>query len=122
MLNLILNRCKNLAVMGKASTEFLALVKSILTQSSDFQEYKLGIFEIIFENLNKITNNMIENPNYKFYAFASNLIDFGNNEFKPYLLEANGCLNCFGCTEEQTQFYTKTDSFVDIHQVFTNKL
>ena len=39
---------------------------------------------------------MASNKNHEFFAFAANLINFGETDFKPYLLEANGCLNCYG--------------------------
>ena len=35
---------------------------------------------------------------YNFYSLCANMIDFGG-EFKPYLLEANGCLKCYGKPE-----------------------
>lgn len=39
---------------------------------------------------------MISDHAYEFYSFTSNFVDFGDEEFKPYLLEANGCLGCYG--------------------------
>jgi len=43
----------------------------------------------------QIFAKVISNKEYKFYSLCANMIDFGE-EFKPYLLEANGCLKCFG--------------------------
>jgi hypothetical protein len=43
----------------------------------------------------EIFSKITENKEYGFYSLCSNMIEFGE-EFKPYLLEANGCLKCFG--------------------------
>lgn len=49
----------------------------------------------IINNLSKIHQKIIQNEKYSFYSLAANLINFGESEFKPYLLEANGSLHCY---------------------------
>lgn len=64
--------------MGKASEEFLGLVKNIFSSTPDYADHKREIIKKIFSNLQIIHRNVISNSNYEFYSFASNLIDFGN--------------------------------------------
>ena len=49
------------------------------------------------------------------------MINFGNEEFKPYLIEANGCLKCYGRGESKPEFL-KLDAVQSMQNVFTNKL
>lgn len=64
--------------MGKASEDFLGLVKNILNSTENYSEYKSKIIRKILAILETIHQNIIVNPKYEFYSFASNLIDFGN--------------------------------------------
>lgn len=121
IMSLLDSRCQNLTWMGKASEEFLGLVKNIFSSTPDYVEHKRNIIKKIFTNLEQIHKNVISNSNYEFYSFASNLIDFGNEEFKPYLLEANGCLFCFGCNEPKSEPF-KLENCLQTVKIFTNKL
>jgi hypothetical protein len=56
------------------------------------------VFGIVFLKTREIFEKIIGHKEYRFYSLCSNMIDFGD-EFKPYLLEANGCLKCFGRPE-----------------------
>ena len=56
---------------------------------------KMLIFNFILQKVKEIFSKVTESKDYSFYSLCSNMIDFGE-EFKPYLLEANGCLKCFG--------------------------
>jgi len=64
--------------MGKASENFLALVKKIFAMSSEYEDKKTRIINKIFTNLQTIHNAMVSNQAYEFYSFTSNLVDFGN--------------------------------------------
>lgn len=82
--------------MGRASKEFLALVKQICENYvGEYVQQKKAIVLSVLEQMKIIFQKVVNNSEYNFYALCSNMIDFGG-EFKPYLLEANGCLKCFG--------------------------
>ena len=90
--------------MGRASKNFLQFIRSMFAQTTDYAAEKGKILKAIFYNFEMIYSQMVSDPNYKFYAFASNLINFGNEEFKPYLLEANGCFRCYSREQNKPEF------------------
>lgn len=53
-------------------------MKNIFTSSSEHGEKKGEILRAIMGNLETIYGKLVKEPNYEFYAFASNLINFGN--------------------------------------------
>ena len=78
VLSLILDRCRSLPTMGRASQNFLELVKNIFSSTDEYLSSKINIMKEIFSNFEMIYSKIAADPNYEFYAFASNLINFGN--------------------------------------------
>jgi hypothetical protein len=94
-----MERLQQLNTMGKSSKDFLALINKIFDLFPDgFVTEKMLIFNEVLNKTRQIFNKVTENKEYNFYSLCSNMIDF-DDEFKPYLLEANGCLKCFGRPE-----------------------
>jgi hypothetical protein len=83
--------------MGKSSKEFLSLITNIFEnfQSEDYAKEKETLFNSVIAKTKEIFRKTINGKEYNFYSLCANMIDFGG-EFKPYLLEANGCLKCYG--------------------------
>jgi hypothetical protein len=50
--------------MGKASEDFLELVKNIFLSTKNYIEEKKHVIKKIFNNLEKIHNDIISNNNY----------------------------------------------------------
>lgn len=50
--------------MGKASEDFLNLVKNIFSATTNYSDQKSRIIKKIFANLEEVHNNMVTNPNY----------------------------------------------------------
>ena len=49
LIDLLSNRCSNLTWMGKASFEFLQLIKRVFETTNDFREEKEKIIKLILE-------------------------------------------------------------------------
>lgn len=64
IISLIESRCDQLIWMGKASEDFLELVKNIFLSTKNYIEEKKHVIKKIFNNLEKIHNDIISNNNY----------------------------------------------------------
>jgi len=52
---------------------------------------------MILQQGQAILKNVSENEKYDFYCYLSNTIDF-SIPLRPHLIEASGCLKCYGKT------------------------
>jgi proteasome assembly chaperone (PAC2) family protein len=91
--------------MGKSSEEFLSLVKSVLDMTEDSAKERTTVLEAVQEKTLQLFGKLQSQKEYGFYCLCANMIDFGD-EFKPYLLEGNGCLRCFGRAEVEFEAAT----------------
>lgn len=59
---------------------------------------KKHVLDMILQQGQEILKNVTANEKYDFYCYLSNTIEF-SIELQPHLIEANGCLKCYGKTE-----------------------
>lgn len=52
---------------------------------------------MILQQCQEILKNATENDKYDFYCYLSNTLDF-SIPLRPHLIEASGCLKCYGKT------------------------
>lgn len=105
MFQLLADRIAHLDSMGKSSEEFLSLLKSVLDMTADSGRERATVLEAVQEKTLELFSKLQSQKEYGFYSLCANMIDFGD-EFKPYLLEANGCLRCFGRAEVEFEAAT----------------